>query len=435
MIAWALFEILINIFQAVTIVYFLNRQLTSGHSHRLADAVCIILLAGMLTAYLYFDIPIASDTIIFVIPAIYSLIIFESKWYITLFWNIITLLIFTGVVNLTSSFYTGVLHIEWARLMEITPERFGFIISTNMLTLILMIILIQVNKQDKNDKLSWHSFSLLLGLNIVCLTAIELLFTIGMEEDMDRRFTSVCICLFVISILSVVFYEMMARNAHKQRQYEVEINRLELTNKYNNERQSVYEDIAVFRHDIKHHMQVIEQMCANQESSEIKNHLDALKRQFRAIQPFSTGNVAVDALLTAKASIMRHLGMTFQFQAYPLIGIPVSENDLCSLLGNALDNAIEGAERLRNKKERTISLSFARTWDMFFIVCENPFDPDTIRRTDGRWLSSKKGDGHGLGTRSIAEVVKKANGTVSYETRGNTFRTTIVFPCRSQEDK
>ncbi|MEA5015930.1 MAG: ATP-binding protein [Candidatus Limiplasma sp.] len=433
MIVWTIFEIGINLFQGLLIIYFLNKQLISSRSHRIADAVCTTFITLFLTAQLFIDMPVASDTVMFIFPIVYGFIVFDDRWHMILFWNIITLLVFTVVVNLTSSFYLGVINTSWEQLLNTTPERVGFIVSTNLLMLIFMITIIELTSRTRSVKLSWYSFSLLLGLNMVCLTAIELLFAIGMDADLGERFTSVCLCLFVISILSIILYEMMAKSAYKQGQYELEINRLELTQKYNNEMQSVYEDIAVFRHDIKHHMQIIEQMSTDKESAEIYKHIDMLNDRFRIIQPYSTGNVAVDALLTAKASIIRRRNISFAFQGYPLIQLPVQEDAFCSLLGNILDNATEGVDRLDNKESAYISLTFARTWDMFYMTCENTYNPSTVKKIGGRLISSKNGSGHGLGTRSINATVKEAHGTAEYSLAGNVFRVTVIIPCNTLE--
>jgi len=433
MIAWTIFEIGINIFQAVLITYFLNKQLTSSRSHKVADALCIALITAFLTAHFYVEMPVASDAVMFIVPVIYGLIFFDSKWYLILFWNIVAMLVFTVVVNMTSSFYLGIIGIDWQRLLTPTPERFGFIVSTNLLTLILIITIIELSGKSRNVKLTRYSFLLLLSLNLICLAAIELLFSIGMNGNLGERFTSVCLCLFVISVLSIFLYEMMVRSAYKQRQYELEIHRLELTQKYNGEMLSVYEDIAIFRHDIKHHMQIIEQMSMSKDSVEIHAHIDKLNERFSNIQPYSTGNLSVDALLTAKSSIIKRRNIVFDFTGYPLSELPMPEDDFCSLLGNLLDNAAEGVDRLDNKSGAYIKLSFARTWDMFYVTCKNSYNPNTIKKIDGRLLSSKEGSGHGLGTRSIGSTVKRAGGSTQYSLNGNVFCVTVIIPYNTTE--
>lgn len=412
---------------------FFNRQLISEKTHRIADCICIMLIFGLLTLYPLIDISFETDLVIFVVPLFYSFIVFSDKWYTIIFWNIITILIFTVVVNLTSSFYLGVLNIGWDHLLKTDPERIGFIISTNILTLVIMITIIQIGRKKKNDKLSWQSSALLLSLNTVCVVAIEFLFAMGKNDAIDKQFTMICFCLFVISLLSIALYEIMIKNAHIQRQYELKINRLELMSKHINEIRSVYEDIAVFRHDIKHHLQIIKQMWSNENAESIHEHIKALDMKFGNIQPFSTGNIAIDALLTAKVSIIRHKKITFRFQGYSLVELPISEADLCALLGNVLDNAIEGIERDVDQRDAYISLSFRRTWDMLFIICENTYNPNTVQRKNGLLISSKRTRNCGLGIRSIKETVERNGGTVNFETEKSVFRITTILPYDVQE--
>lgn len=430
---WLIFEILINVFQACIIVYFLNKQLVSKKTHRIADCICVILIFCLLTVYSFIDISIETDSIIFIVPLLYSFIVFSDRWHVVVFWNIITILIFTVVVNLTSSFYLGILNIGWDQLQKTDSERIGFIISTNILTLTIMLFIIHTGRKRGNDKLSWESSAILLSLNIVCVVAIELLFAMGKNDLVSKKFTIICFCLFIISLLSIALYEIMIKNAHIQRQYELRINRLELMNKHINEIRSVYEDIAVFRHDIKHHIQIIKQMWSNGDTASIQDHIKALDMKSGDFQPFSTGNVAIDALLTAKTSIIRHKKITFRFQGYSLVELPISETDLCTLLGNVLDNALEGIERVVDQRDAYISLSFRRTWDMLFIICENTYNPNTVQQKKGLLISSKRAGSHGLGIRSIKETVERNGGTYYFDAGKDVFRITTILPYGVQE--
>ena len=67
---WLIFEILINLFQACIIVYFLNKQLVSEKTHRIANCICVILIFCLLTVYSLIDISIETDSIIFIVPLI-----------------------------------------------------------------------------------------------------------------------------------------------------------------------------------------------------------------------------------------------------------------------------------------------------------------------------------------------------------------------------
>lgn len=425
MTGWTVFEIAVDLFQAVLIVYFLKKQLRTARKNIVLDVACILCIASSLTLYAFFDIPII-DTVIFIFPLIYSYIVFDEKWYVVLFWNVVIVLVFIGVANLTTSFYKYVLKSSSEQLMSGTPLHVTFVLSTNLLTLIFVIIITMM--KNREGQLPWHSLALLLILNILSIVSIEMLFKMGSTGDVDNYITVTCLCLFAISVLSIILYEVLAENAVRQQRYKLEIEHLKLSQKYNQEMQIVFADMAEFRHDIKHQMQIISQMVLGHDAGEVQNYISLLNDRYNSIQPFSTGSIAVDALLTAKASIMRHRKISFDFHPYPLNKLPVEENDFCTLLGNLLDNAIEGIARLPDADNACISLAIARTWDMLYITCENPYNPITVRCVNNLFASSKDGFYHGIGTRSIEAVARRANGYVHYVQENGVFRVETVLP-------
>lgn len=427
---WMIFEIAINLFQASLIVYFLKNQMLTARKSIVLDACCILSVAGLLTLYLFIDIP-AIDTVIFILPLVYGLAVFDAKWYVVLFWVLVIALIFTGVANLTSSFYLGVLNADWDQLMNEETLRLAFVVSSNLLMLILVLVVTKL--RNRSGELPWYSFALLLALNILCLTVTELLFAMGVDQSIDERFMYACLFLFIISLLSIVLYEVLVSNANRQQQYKLEIERLAMLQKHNQEMKSVYDDLATFRHDMKHQIQVIAYMVAGNDATAVEGYIDVLSDQVNALQPFMTGNVAVDALLTAKASTMRRRQIDFDFCPYPLSHLPIEESRFCALLGNLLDNAIEGIERLPDASNTCISLSFARTWDMFYIVCKNRCNLRTVQRKNSLFLSSKSGTAHGIGTRSIEAIVRRANGRVTYNVSDDIFRVEVVLPYEVKE--
>ena len=104
--------------------------------------------------------------------------------------------------------------------------------------------------------------------------------------------------------------------------------------------------------------------------------------------------------------------IVFDFQPYPLHELPIAESKFCSIISNLLDNAIEGIARIDDQKsQHTISLKLARSWDIFFISCENDMNPASIHRHGRNFLSSKQNASrHGFGTKNIYSIVDEAKG-------------------------
>lgn len=111
--------------------------------------------------------------------------------------------------------------------------------------------------------------------------------------------------------------------------------------------------------------------------------------------------------------------------------LPISEVDFCTILGNLLDNAIEGNDRIVNKSiEKWINLSFSRVWDMFTIRCENPVNPTSIKRHQSKFVTSKRKSPeiHGFGIPNIISIAEKADGFCSFDIENNQFVATVTLP-------
>ena len=144
---------------------------------------------------------------------------------------------------------------------------------------------------------------------------------------------------------------------------------------------------------------------------------------------FSTGSLAIDSALTMKDLQMRRRNIRFIHALCPLDQLPISESELCSILSNLLDNALEGITRAETLLvDPVITLNIARIRDMLYIHCSNSYDPSTIHANKETFLSSKKQPGHGLGIPNIESIVTKANGTSNFSAEESHFVAEISLP-------
>ena len=117
--------------------------------------------------------------------------------------------------------------------------------------------------------------------------------------------------------------------------------------------------------------------------------------------------------------------------------VPISEVDFCAVVGNLLDNAIEGACRIADThSQRWIHLGFFRIWDTFTIRCENSMAPKTVKRHKEGFFTAKESETgcHGFGIRNIELIAKAADGFCSFETVENTFIANITLPYPIREE-
>ena len=105
------------------------------------------------------------------------------------------------------------------------------------------------------------------------------------------------------------------------------------------------------------------------------------------------------------------------------------------LLGNLLDNAIEGVMRVpASETNRSIRLSISKIWEMYFISCSNSADIHTIKKNGDTFVSSKpQPEVHGFGTENMKQIVETAGGTIEFIVEANRFTVEIMiggkYPC------
>ncbi|MDR2712099.1 MAG: ATP-binding protein, partial [Clostridiales bacterium] len=140
---------------------------------------------------------------------------------------------------------------------------------------------------------------------------------------------------------------------------------------------------------------------------------------------FSTGNPVADALLSEKKTMADKLAIQLSFKgAIPPKGI--SATDLCVILGNALDNALEACEKIKKAHEkRWISAEAYAENNFFFLSIRNSMQGDAPIK--GNAIATTKSDkaSHGFGLHSIQTTVKRYGGEMELRSDGSIFEMNI----------
>ena len=421
---WTFFEIFINFIQSSMILYFLHKQLSGFKSNLLAPFLCVSLLTFFLSIYIFVDIPVL-DTIGFLIPLIYSLFFFRDKWYTVLFWNGTIILLTIGIATLTSQLLISVFNLNPESIYAPTSERVSFVLISNIL--LFSAILFTVRLSNRYAQPPVQAFFLLTILNLLYLILMEIFYVSDKQLGTDI-YTLICLILLSCSILSIVIYEIMSKNAEIQKNNELYLHNLKLKQQYYNEEKSMYSALSILCHDMKHYLQLISNLTSYKNNNIASSYAASLSEKTSQFLQPSTGNIAVDAIIMAKVINMKSHGINLKIQSYFLDQLPIEESDFCVLLGNILDNASEGALRIPHHENICIELKLARSWEMLFITCTNPCDPNQLYIQNGMYVSSKRSLNHGIGLQSIKAIVEKASGQYNHSVANNEFKIEIMLP-------
>lgn len=198
------------------------------------------------------------------------------------------------------------------------------------------------------------------------------------------------------------------------------------------ERQSQYEfsreNIEMINrkcHDLKHQLRALE-AAGDEERRELIRETKRAVDFYDAV--VKTGNEALDTILTDKSvyCVNRNIRLSCTVNTDRLSGMQVM--DLYTLLGNAIDNAIESVEKLEDPDKKVISLTIRSQGQMLHISVENYYEGTIVLR-DGYPVTSKPDrENHGYGVRSIRLIAQKYGGDIQISTQNQIFSLQILLP-------
>jgi sensor histidine kinase regulating citrate/malate metabolism len=143
-----------------------------------------------------------------------------------------------------------------------------------------------------------------------------------------------------------------------------------------------------------------------------------------------TGNSVLDTLLTGKSMQCNKHGITMTVVADGTLLDFMDAMDICSIFGNALDNAIEASLKISDKKKRLIHLSVSQFKSFVMICIENYFEDKLIALNDGYATTKKNAKDHGYGIKSINYTTDHYNGVVDIKVKDNWFKIKILIPIK-----
>lgn len=215
----------------------------------------------------------------------------------------------------------------------------------------------------------------------------------------------------------------------------IELNSMEnLLNKQYEQYHMSQESIDIINHkyhDLKNQIIAIR---AEKDLDKRDKYLEEMENSIKFYETqYKTGNEVLDTLLTSKllVCIENDINVTCIANGQLLDFLPTM--DLCSIFGNALDNAIESVLKIEDKEQRLIKIAVYSQKDLILIRIENYFITP-LQIQSGNFLTTKKDvHYHGYGLKSIKSIVNKHGGSVSIKTDNNWFKLIILIPTKNED--
>lgn len=348
--------------------------------------------------------------------------------YIILFCAFIALVDFlTGVII---GFLKGLLVTEVPTVME--DRVLGVVISK-----LLVFLLVKVQyfrKRETAGLLSFvNSFLLsILPISSVIVTFELLTFWSNYKMFSARSFGFVLVGIVCLLVSNVAVFVLFEQNMAAQRQQE----RLKMMEQEIANQTEYYKDLVVrqkeirqIQHDMKNCLSSIAYYLDQQDVEHAKQYIEEVNQKtFSLKNQVNTGYHALDIALWGKIGMAEEEQIQFRYTATLLHDLQVNEVDLCIILANAIDNAIEACKQIPDVKKRWINLSLK--WDKrhISILIRNsvhkkvPILKDNVIRTTKEDVRL-----HGFGIQSIKNMTSRYDGDLVLKCSDDEFIMSVLL--------
>lgn len=261
--------------------------------------------------------------------------------------------------------------------------------------------------------------------------------TIGTRRDASPRqdgileadFAWTCV-LFVVLLafyLSMYWHDSRERGRQDARDRRQERRHTEF---YLYTVESNYQRTRELWHDLRNHISLLYLLLQEEKYDQMRDYLKVFGEEVdRIALPAKSGNLIVDAVLADKAARAKRENIEVKVELCDLTGLCLKPDEICSLFGNLLDNAMEACQKVDGEKKITVT---CRVWrEETYLSVRNTMEEKTSGQ-DNLLVSHKKDRenvvGHGLGLRSVERVVNRYGGEMVTDAEGGIFTVAVRLP-------
>lgn len=232
----------------------------------------------------------------------------------------------------------------------------------------------------------------------------------------------------VIAILIILIFLLIKYILNKLIDRRISNYQNNLISKQYREVENIYKQMRGWKHDYHNHIQVMKAYLDLGKYKEMDKYLDELDRDLKSIDNvLKTGNLMVDAILNTKLSMALSKDININAKATVPKSLQVADVDLCTIIGNLMDNAMEAAVKLDNIEDRFIRVYIREMKGQLYVSITNSVGGE-VKKIGLEYITTKLGMNHGFGLKRIDSIVGKYNGFINRQNEEGVFATEIILP-------
>jgi hypothetical protein len=241
------------------------------------------------------------------------------------------------------------------------------------------------------------------------------------------QFTPSVICTFYL-VFVLQYYNESHKQEVAQRERDIFASQLQQAQIELDTMRQMHKGTAIYRHDMRHHLSLIGGFAADGDLQKINEYLAITEADIEALTPVRyCENETVNLILSNFEARAKKKCVDFHADVNLPIELCMNDTELCSLLSNALENAIHAAAQLEDEKLRKVYIHAVINSGKLVISTENAY-VGKIDMEGELPKSNTKEAGHGFGIKSMVSIVERYGGLYSFETEGGVFILQLLLP-------
>lgn len=224
-----------------------------------------------------------------------------------------------------------------------------------------------------------------------------------------------------------------SKNALLKLEYQVIENQVEFQRENYKTLNEAIQNIYALRHDTRHHISFIKTMIEGENYDKVLEYIQQFNQhEIDTTIPILCENFTADSIIKYYMSIALKKDIEFKTKLTIPEKININNLDLCVVLGNCLENAIDACDRITESQKKYIYIQSQIVGSHIVFKITNSFNGEILITNKGL-MSTKEKRGHGIGLANVQKTVDKYKGSLDYKFSKDEFNVNIVMNIRSND--
>lgn len=336
----------------------------------------------------------------------------------------IWLAIFTHLIVISSAVMTNIIicnilgYDSYKMITVFNGIRIMGVIINKIIQFYITRLVLKNRYKNPIERHRWITLIVIPVISVISLST--LLKAVIINNASSKYIFTGMVCIIIANIMTYYFFVII----NKEYENVVKAKLLELQNetlKQNIADQDAFvKEMKSVRHDIKNQFLTILKYADENRCDDIKEYVNTLTNNYmpNMLNYINTENMAFDAVINSKVAVCNQMDIFMQVKINQNVSLKLPLDETATLFGNLLDNAVEAA---KSSKDKRINLEIEKNGEYLVIIVSNSINSSVLKNNKNLETSKKDKKLHGIGLKSVKNIVAKHNGMIKFYEEKNIF--------------